>query len=197
MTGFDALITRDLLLPATSIRKSVDIGYTPPHLPIQERKLSHEEAGRAYLRVSTRGSQSRTSGETEAVAAHRGWDVLAAYQDAGISGAKGGDKRPGFDRLLKYATRRQFDLIGACSVDRLGRSLQDLVGSLGELHALGVDLYLHRQAVDTTTPAGAVPDDEGFIIDLDPSDSRIAIASPCSGRGQKNSQAGSGKFWPI
>jgi hypothetical protein len=42
----------------------------------------------------------------------------------------------------------------AWSVDRLGRSLQDLVGFLGELHALGIDLFLHQQGLDTRTPAG-------------------------------------------
>src|SRR5207344_1815825 len=46
------------------------------------------------------------------------------------------------------------DVIAAWSVDRLGRSLQDLVGFLGETHGAGVHLYLHQQAVDTTTPAG-------------------------------------------
>jgi DNA invertase Pin-like site-specific DNA recombinase len=39
-------------------------------------------------------------------------------------------------------------------VDRQGRSLQDLVGFLTEIHALGVNLFLHQQGVDTTTPAG-------------------------------------------
>ena len=68
--------------------------------------------------------------------------------------AKGRDKRPEFDRLLKDATRRQFDLVMAWSVDRLGRSLQDLVGFLGDLHSQGVDLYLHIQGLDTTTPGG-------------------------------------------
>jgi DNA invertase Pin-like site-specific DNA recombinase len=42
----------------------------------------------------------------------------------------------------------------AWSVDRLGRSLQDLIGFLSELHALGIDLMLHQQGLDTTTPAG-------------------------------------------
>ena len=62
--------------------------------------------------------------------------------------------REAFDRLCKDATRRKFDVVMAWSVDRLGRSLQDLVGFLGELHAVGVDLYLHQQGIDTTTPAG-------------------------------------------
>ena len=70
------------------------------------------------------------------------------------SGAKGRDKRPAFDEMCTAATRREIDLIAAWSVDRLGRSLQDLVGFLGDLHASGVDLYLHQQGLDTTTPAG-------------------------------------------
>ena len=73
------------------------------------------------------------------------------YRDEGISGAKGRDERPAFDALCKDAARRQFDLIMAWSVDRLD---QDLIGFLSELHALGIDLMLHQQGLDTTTPAG-------------------------------------------
>jgi DNA invertase Pin-like site-specific DNA recombinase len=76
------------------------------------------------------------------------------YVDHGISGAKGRDARPEFDKLIKGAMRREFDVIAAWSVDRLGRSLQDLVGFLSEIDAAGVDLYLHQQGIDTTTPAG-------------------------------------------
>ena len=79
---------------------------------------------------------------------------MQEYSDHGISGAKDRDKRPAFDRMLKSATRREFDMIAAWSVDRLGRSLQHLVAFLGEVHAAGVDLYLHQQSVDTSTPAG-------------------------------------------
>ena len=96
----------------------------------------------------------RPFSELEAVAARSGWQVVGVYEDAGISGAKGRDKRPGFDRLLKDATARKVNMIAAWSVDRLGRSLQDLVGFLSELQALGCDLYLHRQALDTSTPSG-------------------------------------------
>jgi DNA invertase Pin-like site-specific DNA recombinase len=76
------------------------------------------------------------------------------YSGHGISGAKGRDKRPAFDRMLNGATRHEFDMIAAWSVDRLGRSLQHLVAFLGEVRAAGVDLYLHQQALDTSTPAG-------------------------------------------
>jgi len=108
-----------------------------------------------YLRVST-GDQTTENQrlELEAVAARSGWEVVGFYEDAGISGAKGRDQRPGFDRLLKDATARKVNLIAAWSVDRLGRSLQDLVGFLNELQAVGCNLYLHQQALDTTTPSG-------------------------------------------
>ena len=83
-----------------------------------------------------------------------GWEVVKVYTDHGISGAKSREERPAFDALAKDAARRRFDMVMAWSVDRLGRSLQDLVPFLSELHALRIDLYLHQQGVDTSTPAG-------------------------------------------
>ena len=108
-----------------------------------------------YLRVSTDGQSTvNQERELEQVAERCGWQVVEVYKDHGISGAKGRDKRPAFNRLCEDATRRKFDVIAAWSVDRLGRSLQDLVGFLGEVHSVGVDLYLHQQAIDTSSPAG-------------------------------------------
>jgi DNA invertase Pin-like site-specific DNA recombinase len=110
-----------------------------------------------YARVSTRNGHQDPEVQLMAlrqVAGRAGWQVVEEYVDHGISGAKGRDKRPAFDRLLKDATRRRFDIIMAWSVDRLGRSLQDLVSFLGDVQAQGIDLYLDRQGVDTTTPGG-------------------------------------------
>lgn len=108
-----------------------------------------------YVRVSTdQQSTANQRQELERVATNRGWTIAGVYEDRGISGAKGRDKRPAFDRLQRDAIRGAFDLVGAWSVDRLGRSLQDLVAFLGEIQAAGVGLYLHQQGVDTTTPAG-------------------------------------------
>ena len=93
-----------------------------------------------YLRVSTvEQTTANQERELRAIASRMGCDVTKVYRDHGISGAKGRDKRPAFDQLCKAAARREFDLVMAWSVDRLGRSLQDLVAFLGELHALGVD----------------------------------------------------------
>jgi DNA invertase Pin-like site-specific DNA recombinase len=80
--------------------------------------------------------------------------VAAVYEDAGISGAKGRERRPGLDGALKDAVRGRFDVLMVWAVDRLGRSLPDLIGSMQELHGAKVDLFLHQQAIDTTTPAG-------------------------------------------
>jgi DNA invertase Pin-like site-specific DNA recombinase len=88
------------------------------------------------------------------VADRAGWQITKVYKDHGISGAKGKDKRPAFDALHKAAARREFDVVMAWSVDRLGRSLQDLIGFLSEINAVGVDLFLHQQGLDTTTPGG-------------------------------------------
>lgn len=108
-----------------------------------------------YLRVSTDGQSVENQRlELEGAAERHGWHVVHVFKDDGISGAKGRDKRPGLDAMLKGVARREFDMVAAWAVDRLGRSLQDLLSTLGELHAKSVDLYLHQQGLDTSTPAG-------------------------------------------
>jgi DNA invertase Pin-like site-specific DNA recombinase len=108
-----------------------------------------------YLRVSTNGQTVENQRRELLAAAERhGWTVVDEFRDSGISGKNGREKRPAFDRLCAAVARRECALVAASSVDRLGRSLQDLVGFLSELHAKKVDLYLHQQGVDTSTPAG-------------------------------------------
>ena len=108
-----------------------------------------------YVRVSTdHQSVENQVRELTQVAERRGWQVVETYRDAGISGAKGRDKRPGLDAMLKDATRRKFDILMAWAIDRLGRSLIDLLGTIEHLEFAGVDLYLDQQNIDTTTPMG-------------------------------------------
>jgi DNA invertase Pin-like site-specific DNA recombinase len=109
-----------------------------------------------YLRVSTLNGQNTDNQrlELERMAECHDWQIVEVYEDAGTSGARGREHRPAFDRMLKGAVRRDFDVILAWSVDRLGRSLQDLVAFLSKIHANGVELYLHQQGIDTTTPSG-------------------------------------------
>ena len=108
-----------------------------------------------YLRVSTSTQTTENQGhDLKRVAAIRGWNIVETFQDEGISGTKGRSDRPALNALLKAAVRRDFDAIAVWSIDRLGRSLQHLVETVNELQAVGVDLYIHQQAIDTSTPAG-------------------------------------------
>lgn len=108
-----------------------------------------------YTRVSTGGQTTANQlRELRAAAERLGHQVIAEFTDEGISGAKGREGRPGLNKLLDGVTRGDFDKVMAWSVDRLGRSLPDLLTFMGELKAKGVDLYLHQQALDTSTPAG-------------------------------------------
>jgi DNA invertase Pin-like site-specific DNA recombinase len=108
-----------------------------------------------YVRVST-DKQTVENQVTvlRQIAERRGWEIIGQYSDAGISGAKGRDGRPGLDQMLKDASRRKFDVVMAWAIDRLGRSLVDLLSTIQTLEACGVDLYLDQQSIDTTTPAG-------------------------------------------
>lgn len=108
-----------------------------------------------YLRVSTADQTTDNQRiELERVAAQRGWKVAEAYVDHGISGAKGRDQRPAFDRMCRDASQGKLDLIAAWSIDRLGRSLSHVAGFMADLTAQRVALYLHQQNVDGTTPSG-------------------------------------------
>jgi DNA invertase Pin-like site-specific DNA recombinase len=108
-----------------------------------------------YLRVSTdKQTTDNQRRELEAVAERSGWQVVQVYEDSGISGAKGRDKRPGLDTMMKGVNAKEFDLVATWSVDRLGRSLTDLLAILQDLRDKGVDLFLHQQGLDTSTTAG-------------------------------------------
>ena len=108
-----------------------------------------------YLRVSTdQQTLANQRRELTAAAERHGWRVVAEFSDRGISGSKGRDQRRGFDRLMQGIARREFDMVASWSVDRLSRSLSHLVTFLGEIHGKGIDLYLHTQGLDTSTPTG-------------------------------------------
>jgi DNA invertase Pin-like site-specific DNA recombinase len=108
-----------------------------------------------YARVSTDSQTVENQiRELRQIAERRGWEVVEVYTDAGISGAKGRAQRPGLDRMLKDASRRKFDIVMSWAIDRFGRSLIDLLGTIQHLEAVGVDLFLDQQSIDTTTPMG-------------------------------------------
>jgi DNA invertase Pin-like site-specific DNA recombinase len=108
-----------------------------------------------YLRVST-GEQTVDNQRLELnrLIVARGWRLVKEFTDEGVSGAKARDKRPQFDALYDAATRHEFDVVVAWSIDRISRSLGDLVDFMKHLEAVKVQLYVHQQAVDSTTPSG-------------------------------------------
>lgn len=108
-----------------------------------------------YARVSTATQTTENQLlELKQAAARMGWTVVQELTDDGISGAKGRDQRPAFDQLFRMVQRKEIDVVMAWSIDRLGRSIQHLVSFMTEIQAVGVDLYIHQQAINTATPAG-------------------------------------------
>jgi DNA invertase Pin-like site-specific DNA recombinase len=118
-------------------------------------KASRTRRAALYVRVSTdRQTVENQVAKLTEVATARGWQVVATFTDAGISGAKGRKDRPGLDDLLNQAQRGKFDVVMAWAIDRVGRPLIDLLGTIQHLEACKVDLYLDQQQIDTPTPSG-------------------------------------------
>src|SRR5689334_14550986 len=108
-----------------------------------------------YVRTSTdRQTVENQIAKLTEIANARGWQIVATFKDAGISGSKGRKDRPGLDAMLKEAQRGGFNVVMAWSIDRVGRSLSDLLATIQHLEACHVDLYLDQQNLDTTTPSG-------------------------------------------
>jgi DNA invertase Pin-like site-specific DNA recombinase len=108
-----------------------------------------------YLRVST--DQQTTENQRlvlAKLAERRGFEIVREYEDAGISGASGREKRPAFDAMLKDAVRRRFDVLLVWSIDRLGRSVLHVAQAMAELDAAGVALVSEQQGIDGTGPFG-------------------------------------------
>ena len=108
-----------------------------------------------YARVSTKTQEVENQlAELLAACKRNEWQVAHVFSDRGVSGAKGRGERKGLDDLLKAVVRREIDIVAVWSVDRLGRSLRDLISVLEDLRQKGCDLYIHKQALDTTTTSG-------------------------------------------
>ena len=119
---------------------------------------------RAVLSPSAFPQSSRpqqTRNENSAIAARMGARSSRSTRITAFRVPHGRDKCPAFDALCRDAAKRKFDVVMAWSVDRLGRSLQDLVAFLSELHALRIDLFLHsaRPRRDDAGRQGHVSDD--------------------------------------
>lgn len=108
-----------------------------------------------YVRCSTKKQELENQyRELEDVAKHQGWRVVSRFEDFGVSGGKGREQRKGLDALLKDVARKKFDIVAVWSVDRLGRSLKDLIATMTEIRENQCGLFLYKQAIDTSTSMG-------------------------------------------
>lgn len=117
--------------------------------------MSKQTRAAIYTRVSTEDqntkNQHRILTET---AGHKDWQIVAEFEDKGISGTKGRDKRPGLDAMMKAAARREFDVVMCWSIDRLGRSVLHVTQTMADLKAAGVAQFYYQQSIDSSTPYG-------------------------------------------
>ena len=107
-----------------------------------------------YSRVSTSNQEVENQIQLLKESAERKGDQLVDVMSDVMSGTKGRADRKGFDKLIKGSIKKEWDSIIVWSVDRLGRSLKDLVSFLDEINSVNCDLYIHQSGIDTSTPSG-------------------------------------------
>jgi DNA invertase Pin-like site-specific DNA recombinase len=134
-----------------------EISLAPPRFYSKEKAMLAKSPKRAalYVRVST--DKQTVANQIEAlttIAEGRSWTIIETYSDVGISGAKSRRDRPGLDRMLNDASHGKFDVVMAWAIDRIGRSLIDLLGTIQHLEACNVDIVFDQQNLDTTVPLG-------------------------------------------
>lgn len=109
-----------------------------------------------YARVSTTDQNYEGQLEELQLLANRsGWVVIETYSEK-ISGTKSAEDRPELKRLMRDARLRRFEKVLVWSVDRLGRSMKNLVYVLTELKEHKIDIFSYKQAIDTGTVTGSM-----------------------------------------
>jgi DNA invertase Pin-like site-specific DNA recombinase len=106
-----------------------------------------------YARVSTdRQTADSQLHEIREFVRRAKWTVYREYVDAGFSGKN--TQRPAFTEMLDDARHRQFELLIVWKLDRLSRSLRDLITTLDEFGHLGIDFISYDNQLDTSSPSG-------------------------------------------
>ena len=109
-----------------------------------------------YARVSTADQHlSNQLEELTSLCEKSGWNIVRIYQEK-ISGSKSIEQREAISELLADGRRRQFDKVVIWSVDRLARSLSNLINILLELKSLNINVFSYKQSIDTASPMGAM-----------------------------------------
>src|SRR5438045_3448799 len=116
-------------------------------------KLEQVKRVAAYCRCST--MEQDVAAQEQQIAEyvhHRGWKLVRIYRDRGVSGAK--DNRPGLQQLLQDCRRGQVDVVVTQRLDRVGRTVRNLLTLLDEWRELGIAFVSVNEALDVTTAAG-------------------------------------------
>jgi DNA invertase Pin-like site-specific DNA recombinase len=113
----------------------------------------HKKTVAIYARVST--DRQKVDMQTRALrdfVNRSGWKIFNEYKDQGYTGTN--TKRPAFAEMMHEARKRKFDILLVWKLDRLSRSLKDLINTLDELRSLGIHFISYENDLDTTTPTG-------------------------------------------
>src|SRR5215204_6037432 len=147
-----------------------------------------------FTRVSTdRQTTENQLQRLREVAERAGWHLVDVYEEV-VSGAAARGRRAAYDRMLKDATRRRFEVLLAWDVSRLGRSLRELLECFETLRRTGVDLYLPARGRHNDA-GGSCAVRHGWrvrrvrALDADRADACRARTSPRSGKAPRSSAA--------
>ncbi len=114
---------------------------------------NHKPLAAIYTRVSTKNQTTDMQRrELKAFLKRSDWQLYKEFTDEGYSGKN--TDRPAYNRMLIDAHQKKFNVLVVWKLDRLGRSLKDLINILEELNSLKIDFVSYDNQIDTTTPAG-------------------------------------------
>ena len=120
------------------------------------QSLDQQKLVGIYCRVSTASQDANLQLDQLRIVAERNkWVIVDEYIDRSISGVKGRDERPEFDRLCRDIARKKFDLVATFDASRISRSVKNLCIFLEEIKSKSVDLFLLTQGIDTSTVYGS------------------------------------------
>ena len=107
-----------------------------------------------YQRVSTQNQE--VENQTNSIDKQielLGWTCVGEYKEV-MSGTKSKDTRPQLRQLLADARKRKFDRVIVFALDRLGRSVVDVINTIHELEEVGVNIFVVKNSIDTSTSQG-------------------------------------------
>jgi DNA invertase Pin-like site-specific DNA recombinase len=79
-------------------------------------------------------------------------EIVATFIDKGISGVK--KDRDALNQMISAARSRKFNTLYVLSIDRLSRSVKNLIETVETLNELGITIVFQRENIDTKSAMG-------------------------------------------